>query len=98
MKAGSQFQTEHNQYQTQPVSIFTFYYFFQIICEISPLQAIINHINSVCCVCVHACMHACLPLCVHAEVCFDCALVRCFVMGHMLQFGEVARKRVHHFY
>ena len=33
-----------------------------------------------------------------AELCFDCALVLCFVMGHVLQSGEVADKRVNYYY
>ena len=32
------------------------------------------------------------------EVCFDCVLVLCFVMGYVLQFGEIAHKRVHYYY
>ena len=58
------------------------------------------------CVCVYVCMHACVSVCVRAcvpacvracvllEVCFDCVLVLCFV----LQFGEIAHKRVHYHY
>ena len=38
------------------------------------------------------------PLSHRAEVCFDCALLLCFVMGYVLQFGEVADKRVHYYY
>ena len=34
---------------------------------------------------------------VRAEVCFDCVLVVCFVMGYALQFGEVTHKRVHYY-
>ena len=34
------------------------------------------------CVCVHA----------QAEVCFDCVLVLCLIMGYVLQFGEIAHK------
>ena len=30
-------------------------------------------------------------------LCFDCALVLCFVMGYVLQFGEIAHKRVHYY-
>ena len=36
--------------------------------------------------------------CVLAEVCFDCVLILCFVMGYVLQFGEMAHKRVHYYY
>ena len=38
------------------------------------------------CVCVFVCMQV--------EVCFDCVLVLCFVMGNVLQFGEI----VHHYF
>ena len=31
------------------------------------------------------------------EVCFDCVLVLCFVMGYVLKFGEIANKRVHYY-
>ena len=30
-----------------------------------------------------------------AEVCFDCFIL-CFVMGYVLQFGEIAHKTVHY--
>ena len=39
-------------------------------------------------------MCACVRACTRAEVCVDCALVLCFVMGYVLQFGEVEHKRV----
>ena len=56
------------------------------------------------CVCVRACVRARARLCVSmcaralAKVCFDCVLVLCFVMGYMLQFGEIADKIVHYYY
>ena len=30
------------------------------------------------------------------EICFDCVLVLCFVIGYAHQFGETARKREHY--
>ena len=32
---------------------------------------------------------------VNVEFVFSCALVLCFVMGYVLQFAEIAHKRVH---
>ena len=32
------------------------------------------------------------------EVCYDCALVLCLVMGYALQFEEIAHKRAHYYY
>ena len=32
------------------------------------------------------------------EVCFYCVLVLCFIMGYVLQFGEIACKRIHYYY
>ena len=46
------------------------------------------------CVCVCVCVRE--RVFVLAEVCFDC--VPCFVMGYVLQSGEVARKRAHCYY
>ena len=46
------------------------------------------------CVCVraraHVCVFArvCVCVCLRAEVCFDCVLVHCFVMGYVLQFKD----------
>ena len=51
------------------------------------------------CMCVHACMHVCMHVCVcgclcgwylyaHAQVCFSCVLVLCFVTGYVLHLGE----------
>ena len=31
------------------------------------------------------------------RVCFDCVLVLSFVAGYVLQFGEIAHNRVHHY-
>ena len=33
--------------------------------------------------------------CMLAEVCFDCVLVLCIVIGYVFLFGEIAHKRVH---
>ena len=50
------------------------------------------------CVCMPACMCACMCVCVclcgwylyaHAQVCFNCVLVLCFVTGYVLQLGEI---------
>ena len=30
----------------------------------------------------------CVRVCLRAEVCFDCVLVHCFVMGYVLQFKD----------
>ena len=62
--------------------------------ETSPL--LVSQVCVCVCVCVRACMHACVSVCVCVllEVCFDCVLVLCFV----LQFGEIAHKRVHYYY
>ena len=46
------------------------------------------------CVCVSTCVRAHA----RAEVCLDCVLVLCFVMGYVFQFGEIAHKRVHYSY
>ena len=32
------------------------------------------------------------------EICFDCVLVLCFVMGYVLQFVKTAHKRHYHYY
>ena len=58
------------------------------------------------CMCVHARVCLCTCMCVGGcmwvgahtlmEVCFDYGLF--FVMGHMLQFWQIAHKRVHHCY
>ena len=40
------------------------------------------------CVCMH----------IQVKVCFDCVLVLCFVLGFVLQSGEIAHKRVHCYY
>ena len=37
-------------------------------------------------------------VCILKEVCFDCVVVLCFVMGYVLQFGETAHKRAHDYY
>ena len=77
---------------------------FEIIFEISPLQAIpLTDWQSVC-VCVCACVraHVCACVCMHVcaclltEACFDCALF--FVMGYVLLFGETAHTRVQYYY
>ena len=36
--------------------------------------------------------------CARVEVCFDCALVFCFMMGYVLQFGEVTRQMLHYYH
>ena len=54
----------------------------------------------VCCVYVHVCVCVCVCVraCTCVEVCFDCVLVLCFVMGYVLQFGKIAHRRVHFYY
>ena len=39
---------------------------------------------------MHVCMHECVRVGVLAEVCFDCVLFYCIVIGYVLQFGETA--------
>ena len=75
---------------------------FQIIFEISPLQAILLTLCVCVCVCVRACVRACVLACVLACVracvlCVEFGLVLYFVMGYVLQFGEIAHKRVHYY-
>ena len=53
------------------------------------------------CVCARArvCVCVCMCVCVCVYVCACmCVCVRAFVMAYMLQFGDTARKRVHHYY
>ena len=45
------------------------------------------------CVCVRVCVHACMHVCSQKFVLT--VLVFCFVMGYVLQFGEIAHKRIH---
>ena len=47
------------------------------------------------CVGVRACMRACVRACVCAHASLLYVLVLCFVMGYVLQYGEMAHKRVH---
>ena len=60
----------------------------------SPLQAIPLT------VCVYVCVYICVCACVWvhkhmlSEVCFDCVLFLGFVMGYVLQFGEITHKRI----
>ena len=54
-----------------------------------------TYIQVIACVC--GC-HVCVRPCTQVEVCFDCFLVLCFVLGFVLQSGEMAHKRVHCYY
>ena len=80
-------------------------YIFHVISEISPLQAVLL-IVCVCmraCVCAFACVRVCASMCVRVCACV-CEYksvstmlwfwVLCFVMGYVLQFGEMAHKRI----
>ena len=40
------------------------------------------------CVCVCVCVFVCARSRALAEVCFDCVLILCFVMGYVFQFEE----------
>ena len=44
------------------------------------------------CVCARARGRAGVCVFPGAEVCFDCVLVLCFVMGYVFQFGETSHK------
>ena len=50
--------------------------------------------------CVRACVCVCAYMHAHAFdwVCFDYVLILCFVMGYVLQFGEITCKRIHYYY
>ena len=48
------------------------------------------------CVCACVCVHVCVCACARASL-FGCSIL-CFVMGYVLQFGEIAHKRVHYYY
>ena len=50
------------------------------------------------CVCVCARARVSARMRALAQCCFDCVLVLCFVVGYVLQFGELAHKCVHYHY
>ena len=54
----------------------------------------LSYIQIIACVCVYVgvCTH------IQVKVCFDCVLVLCFVLGFVLQSGEIAHKRVYCYY
>ena len=49
------------------------------------------------CVCVRACVRVCVCGCLRAEVCFDYVWFFAFLMGYILQSGEIAHKRVYYY-
>ena len=54
------------------------------------------------CSCVRArarvCVGECVRACVLARACFGCVFVLCFLMGYVLQSGEIARKTIHYYH
>ena len=67
--------------------------FFPVIFEISPLHVIVLTLSFCVCVCV---VCVCVCVCVHVLTFVLTVWVLCFVMGYVLQFGEIAHRRVHY--